>query len=82
MGHVRYEAGDDITGADPAAELARRVFESSSSVTAVHLYSSMVTVYLSSTDDDSLEEVIEGLYTYYVPGVEIPSDEELIAMVE
>jgi len=26
--------------------------------------------------------VIGGLYTYYLPGVEIPSDEELIAMVE
>jgi hypothetical protein len=29
-----------------------------------------------------LETVIAGLYTYYLPGVEIPSDEELIAMVE
>jgi len=29
-----------------------------------------------------LGDVIASLYTYYVPGVEIPSDEELIALVE
>ena len=33
-------------------------------------------------DFGDLETVIGGLYTYYLPGVEIPSDEELIAMVE
>ena len=27
-------------------------------------------------------EIIEDLYTYYVPGVEIPTDEELMAQVE
>ena len=32
--------------------------------------------------ESGLGEVIASLYTYYVPGVEIPNDEELIAMVE
>ena len=81
MGHVRYEAGDEILADDPAAELARRLFEAGG-VQSVHVYSSMVTVTLASTDVGDLETVISGLYTYYLPGVEIPSDEELIAMVE
>ena len=34
------------------------------------------------TEIGDLETVIGGLYTHYLPGVEIPSDEELIAMVE
>ena len=48
----------------------------------MHVYGSMVTVTLASSDFGDLETVIGGLYTYYLPGVEIPSDEELIAMVE
>ncbi len=81
MGHVRYEAGDEIVADDPASELAERLFEAGG-VEAVHIYASMVTVTLASTDVGDLETVIGGLYTYYLPGVEIPSDEELIAMVE
>ena len=81
MGHVRYEVGDDIVADDPASELASRLF-AAGGVEAVHIYSSMVTVTLASTDIGDLEAVIAGLYTYYLPGVEIPSDEELIAMVE
>ncbi len=82
MGHVRYEAGDEITATDPAANLASRIFESSTSVSSIHIYSSMVTVQFSETDTGGIEQIIGGLYTYYLPGVEIPSDEELIAMVE
>ena len=81
MGHVRYTADDEIVAADPAAELAGRLFDAGG-VDAVHIYGSMVTVTLASTEVGDLETVIGGLYTYYLPGVEIPSDEELIAMVE
>lgn len=81
MGHVRYSAGDEITADDPGSELAARLFEAGG-VEAVHVYSSVVTVTLASTEVGDLETVIGGLYTYYLPGVEIPSDEELIAMVE
>jgi len=81
MGHVRYEQGDEIVADDPASVLAARLFEAGG-VKAVHVYGSMVTVELASTDVGDLESVIGGLYTYYLPGVEIPSDEELIAMVE
>ena len=81
MGHEHYRAGDEILGDDPADELARRIL-ASGNVESVHVYSNMVTVTLASTEQTDLDEVIAELYTYYVPGVEIPSDEELIAMVE
>jgi len=81
MGHVRYESGDEIVADDPASVLAGRLFEAGG-VAAVHVYSSTVTVQLASTDVGDLESVITGLYTYYLPGVEIPSDEELVALVE
>ena len=81
MGHVRYEIGDEIRADDPASELAKRLFDAGG-VSAVHVFGSMVTVTLASSDFGDLETVIGGLYTYYLPGVEIPSDEELIAMVE
>ncbi|MEQ8840069.1 MAG: hypothetical protein RIB98_03740 [Acidimicrobiales bacterium] len=81
MGHERYKDGDEILGDRPPDVLARRIFESGD-VAAVHIYGSMVTVTLASTESGDLETILSGLYTYYVPGVEIPSDEELIAMVE
>ena len=81
MGHERYTAGDEIIDDRPPDVLAKRIFEAGG-VDAVHIYGSMVTVTLESTEPADLDEVVKELYTYYVPGVEIPSDEELIAMVE
>jgi len=79
MGHKRYRKDEEIPGDDPAAELARRLF-SAGGVESIHIYSSMVTVYLSSNDPVDRESLIAGLHTYYLPGVEIPDDAELIAM--
>lgn len=81
MGHERYEAGDEIIGDRPPDVLARRLL-GTGKVAAVHIYQQMVTVELGEADDSGIEEVIRDLYAYYVPGVEIPSDEELIAQVE
>ena len=81
MGHERYRAGDEIRGNRPPDVLARRIF-AAGDVEAIHMYGSMVTVYLASNDAGDMETVLRELYTYYVPGVEIPSDEELIAQVE
>ena len=81
MGHERYLAGDEIIGTRPPDILAKRIFEAGQ-VERVHIYGSMVTITLASTDPADLDTVMRELYTYYVPGVEIPSDEELIAMVE
>ncbi len=81
MGHARFEAGQEITADDPAAKLAGRILDQGG-VAAVHIYGSMVTVHLSAIEPADLADVVGGLYTYYLPGVEIPSDEELIAMVD
>ncbi len=78
MGHERYRAGDEIAGNRPVDELARRLI-ATGKVKAVHVYASMVTAELDSSDGADLGAVIAGLHTYYGPGVEIPSDEELIA---
>ena len=81
MGHERYQSGDEILGDRPADILARRIFQAGE-VETIHIYGSVVTVTLSSTDVSDLEIVVRELYTYYVPGVAIPTDEELVAMVE
>lgn len=80
MGHERYRAGDEIAGTRTVDELARRLI-ATGKVKAVHVYASMVTAELNSSDGSDLGAVIAGLHTYYGPGVEIPSDEELVAMV-
>ena len=81
MGHERYRAGDEILATRPPDVLAARIFEAGD-VDSIHIYGSMVTVTMASTEQADLETIVSELYTYYVPGVEIPSDEELIAMVE
>ena len=81
MGHERYQADDEILGETPADELARRIF-AAGGIESVHIYSNMVTVKLAEVEPGDLERVVGELYTYYVPGVEIPSDDELIAQVE
>lgn len=81
MGHVRYKRGDTIEADDPAARLAARLLEADG-VVGVHIYSSMVTCQLDETAVEGLEDTIRSLYTYYLPGVEIPSDEDLVAQAE
>ena len=81
MGHETYHAGDEIIGERPPDVLARRIF-ALGNVSTIHMYSSMVTITLATTEQSDLESVVSDLFTYYVPGVEIPDDEELIAMVE
>lgn len=81
MGHERFIAGDEITGDRPADELARRLL-ATGQVASVALNANVVTLDLRGNDTSGLKEIIIDLYTYYVPGVEIPSDEELMAQVE
>ncbi len=81
MGHERYRAGDEILGVRPCDELARRML-ATDRLSSLHIHGSVITAELAGGDASGLGDVIASLYTYYVPGVEIPSDEELIAMVE
>lgn len=81
MGHERYTADAEIEGDRPSDELARRLV-ATGQVAGVSVNGNVVTVELSKNDSSGLKDVIVDLYTYYVPGVEIPSDEELMAQVE
>lgn len=77
MGHERYYRGSDITGVRPCDELARRLL-ADERVSSVHVYSNVVTVELGRfASSEGLAEVIESLFTYYVPGVEVAEPAEL-----
>ena len=75
MGHERYQAGDVIYRDRPPDQLAQRLFETGR-VDEVHVYGQAVTVKLfKGASSDGLAEIIEELYTYYRPGVEVPTAE-------
>ena len=79
MGHERYQVGDEILGAAPADELARRLFDRGG-ITGVHVNGNVVTVELADAEAEAegIGQVIASLYLYWVEGVEVPSDDELI----
>ena len=79
MGHERYQAGDEILGAAPADELARRLFDRGG-ITGVHVNGNVVTVELADAEAEAegISQVIASLYLYWVEGVEVPSDDELM----
>ncbi len=74
MGHERYRS-PEVPGNRPVDELARRLF-ATGLVTAVHVYSNMVTVELTGGEADetarqTLADILHDLFTYYRPGVEV-----------
>ena len=79
MGHERYRVGDEILGTAPADELARRLFDRGG-ITGVHVNGNVVTVELTvaEAEAEGIDEVIASLYLYWVEGVEVPSDDELM----
>lgn len=75
MGHERYVEAPGPEYDRPCDELARRLFDHHG-VEGVHINSNVITVNIAfGADDSALGETIEGLFTYYRPGVEIPSFE-------
>ncbi|MEZ5228345.1 MAG: hypothetical protein R2710_17230 [Acidimicrobiales bacterium] len=75
MGHERYFRGDEIHGHRPPDRLAAKLFETGQ-VDEVHVYAQTVTVVLAAGGSaDGLADVIRDLYTYYLPGVEVPTEE-------
>jgi len=74
MGHERYVKGEPIYQDRPADQIARTLFETGK-VDEVHVYAQTVTVKLSGSDSDGIREALEELYTYYRPGVEVPTPE-------
>jgi hypothetical protein len=79
MGHLHYDQATPVSGSQPADVLARRLFDTGKA-TEVHVYGNIVTVSLApGQTSDGLRPVIEGLYTYYVPGfvpppIEMPAE--------
>ena len=47
----------------------------------MHINGNVITVEFSDTGVDGVEEIISGLYLYWVEGVEVPSDDELTGAV-
>jgi hypothetical protein len=78
MGHEVYREAPTAGSKRPADELARRLF-ARGGIRSVHLNGSVITIELQDNSTDGIKAIIESLYTYYVPGVEPPSDEELMA---
>lgn len=75
MGHERYGAAPGPEMVRPVDELARRLFDHAG-VEYVHVNSNVITLNMGfGADDSALSETIESLFTYYRPGVEIPSFE-------
>ena len=83
MGHERYRVGDEILGTAPADELARRLFDRGG-ITGVHVNGNVVTVEMTEAEAEAeaegIDEVIASLYLYWVEGVEVPSDDELMGV--
>lgn len=79
MGHERYRADRPVEGDRPPDELARRLFERGG-IDAVHIYANVITVDLDEHRvADGIREIIEDLYLYYRPGVEVPTLEGAVA---
>lgn len=79
MGHERYEAGGRILGSRPPDEVAKRLFETEQ-VDEVHVYGQAITIKLfKGATSEGLKEIIEDLYVYYRPGVEVPTPESFAA---
>lgn len=80
MGHERYREGDEILGVAPADELARRLF-ARGGIEGVHINGNVITIEFADSSTDGIEDVISGLYLYWVEGREVPSDDDLTGSV-
>ena len=75
MGHESYLEGEMVYGDRPPDELARSLF-ATGQVSEVHVYAQMVTVKLANDASAAgLKGLIAEHYTYYLPGVEVPTAE-------
>jgi hypothetical protein len=81
MGHERYVDPESARTDKPADVLARRLFDTGA-VRSVHVFGNMVTVDMDPAGThDVVIKVVEDLYQYWKPGMQPPSEEELIAQV-
>lgn len=82
MGHERYWPDQPVEDNRPPDILARRLFERGG-LDSVHINSNVITVFLTrGADTEGIAEIIGDLYTYYRPGVEVPSPDSFGAPAE
>ncbi len=75
MGHEHYRSDQEILGDRPPNVVAARMI-ATGQVDEVHIYAQAITVKLfKDASPAGLKEIIEDLYTYYRPGVEVPTPE-------
>lgn len=73
MGHEHYRSVDDASGTRPVDNIARTLLEQGG-VEGVHINSNVITVDVTrGTDTSSFKALIEDMFTFYRPGVEVPS---------
>ena len=72
MDHERFTAPPDPLAVRPVDEVARRLFDTGR-VAAVHVNGNVITVEVPSGNTVGLRDVIEELFTYYRPGVRVPT---------
>lgn len=73
MGHERYRADQPVSGDRPPDRLARTLIEQGG-VDGVHINSNVITVDLGKGGDaSSLAGLIERMFIYYGPDVEVPA---------
>ena len=81
QGHEKFTSASQAIGPRPAAELARRLFNSGA-VLGVHIFANIVTIDLvPGSRDGDLAQIITDLHQYWKPGMKPPSVEELLAQV-
>lgn len=69
--HERYEAGQVIEDDRPVDQLAKDLL-AVDGVSSLHIYANIITIQLSRDIDLSpIDEAIENLFIYYLPGVEV-----------
>ena len=82
MGHEHFTSAADAFGPRPAAELARRLFDTGQ-VDAVHVYANIVTIEMArGGNPEPLADVVRTLYRYWQPGMRPPAFEDLVAEEE
>ncbi len=76
MDHERFEVSEEIHGERPPDKLARAIFELGG-VDKITMNSNVITVDLGKggVDPNQVIAIIVDMFTYYLPGVEVPSFE-------
>ena len=73
MGHDRFTSPEQITGDRPVDVIAGKLLERGG-ITSVHVNGNVITVTLAAgAGTEGIADLIGDVYTYYRPGVEIPS---------